>query len=444
MNIIKNHNMSKKLFAIIAFGSVCFTNAIAQEIQNDATAPLHLMKPAYKIPYTVPTAKEVKATMDRIKNYLDATTFMELDETGKMLRRGTFRLTSYEWGVTYSAMLRAGEVTGDPSYTKYAIDRMEFLAQLAPAFKKRLDEGEDIDPLMRQVVNPEALDDAGAICAAMLKAKDEKLKAQIETYYDFIANKQYRYKNGMFARLRPVKNTVWLDDMFMGIPALAFHGDVDKAIRQFKLFHDKMWVAERQLYRHGWVANELQKSTRTWAPSFFWGRANGWALLTACELLDVKESALIMNYFKAHINGLMPLQHHDGAWHQLLDRPDTYLETSCTAIYCYCIAHAINKGWLDAESYGAQALLAWNYVNAHVNAQGQVEGTCVGTGLAFDPAFYAYRPINNFAAHGYGPTIWAGAEIYQLVKTHHIKLNDSAIHFYPEDPGTDEPIFYVK
>ncbi len=436
--------MSKKLFAIIAFGSVYFTNAIAQEIQNDATAPLHLMKPAYKIPYTVPTAKEVKATMDRIKNYLDATTFMELDETGKMLRRGTFRLTSYEWGVTYSAMLRAGEVTGDPSYTKYAIDRMEFLAQLAPAFKKRLDEGEDIDPLMRQVVNPEALDDAGAICAAMLKAKDEKLKAQIETYYDFIANKQYRYKNGMFARMRPVKNTVWLDDMFMGIPALAFHGDVDKAIRQFKLFHDKMWVAERQLYRHGWVANELQKSTSTWAPSFFWGRANGWALLTACELLDVKESALIMNYFKAHINGLMPLQHHDGAWHQLLDRPDTYLETSCTAIYCYCIAHAINKGWLDAESYGAQAILAWNYVNAHVNAQGQVEGTCVGTGLAFDPAFYAYRPINNFAAHGYGPTIWAGAEIYQLVKTHHIKLNDSAIHFYPEDPGTDEPIFYVK
>jgi hypothetical protein len=79
-----------------------------------------------------------------------------------------------------------------------------------------------------------------------------------------------------------------------------------------------------------------------------------------------------------------------------------------------------------------------------VNAQGQVEGTCVGTGLAFDPAFYAYRPVNNFAAHGYGPLIWAGAEIYQLVKTHHIKLNDSAIHFYPEDPQTDEPIFYVK
>ena len=409
----------------------------AQEVQNDATAPLHLMRPAYKYAYGVPKAEEVKATMDRIKNYLDATTFMELDETGKMLKRGTFRLTSYEWGVTYSAMLRAGEVTGDKTYTRYAIDRMEYLAKLAPDFKKRLDKGETIDPLMHQVVKPEALDDAGAICAAMLKAKDAKLKDRIDTYYDFIAHKQYRYTDGMFARLRPVKNTVWLDDMFMGIPALALHGEVEEAQHQFQLFHDKMWVAGKGLYRHGWVPGDHH-------PAFFWGRANGWALLTACELLDVKESALIMNYFKEHLAGLLPLQHHDGAWHQLLDRNDTYLETSCTAIYCYCIAHAINKGWLDAETYGAQALLAWNYVNAHVNQQGQVEGTCVGTGLAFDPAFYAYRPVNNFAAHGYGPTLWAGAEIYQLLKTHHIKLNDSAIHFYPEDPGTDDPIFYVK
>ena len=414
------------------------SSAQAQEVQNDATAPLHLMKPAYKIPYAVPTPDEVKATMDRVKNYLDATTFMELDDTGKMLKRGTFRLTSYEWGVTYSAMLRAGEVTGDETYTKYSIDRMEYLAKLAPEFKKRLDKGEEIDPLMHQVVKPEALDDAGAICAAMLKAKDKKLQDRIDTYYNFIANEQYRYTDGMFARLRPVRNTVWLDDMFMGIPALALHGDVEEAQRQFKLFHDKMWVADKHLYRHGWIPDSDHH------PSFFWGRANGWALLTACELLDVKETPMIMTYFKEHLEGLLPLQHQDGAWHQLLDRNDTYLETSCTAIYCYCIAHAINKGWLDAESYGAQALLAWNYVNAHINQQGQVEGTCVGTGLAFDPAFYAYRPVNNFAAHGYGPTIWAAAEIYQLLKTHHIKMNDSAIHFYDEDPKTDEPIFYVK
>lgn len=436
--------MTKNLFTIMA---CCLMPAVMNaQVQNDATAPLHLMKPAYSIPYGVPAPEEVKSTMDRVKDYIANCTPMALDKSGKQLERGTFRLTSYEWGVTYSAMLRAGEVTGDKAYTQYAVDRMSFLCQQAPKFIKWKEKGEKIDPLMEQVVSPDALDDCGAICSAMLKAKkgglmpqkEQKLwDEQVERYYDFIANKEHRYTDGQFARLRPVKNTVWLDDMFMGIPALAFHGEYDEAMRQFRLFREKMWVTEKNLYRHGWVPGEHH-------PSFFWGRANGWALLTACELLDAKQTPEMMENFKAHLDGLLPLQHHDGAWHQLLDRNDTYLETSCTAIYCYCIAHAINQGWLDAETYGAQAILAWNYVNAHINATGQVEGTCVGTGLAFDPAFYAYRPVNNFAAHGYGPVIWAAAEIYQMVKTQHIKMNDSAVHFYPEDPGTDEPIFYVK
>ena len=83
-------------------------------------------------------------------------------------------------------------------------------------------------------------------------------------------------------------------------------------------------------------------------------------------------------------------------------------------------------------------------MSAHITDGGQVEGTCVGTGLAFDPAFYAYRPVNNYAAHGYGPVIWAGAEIYALLSSRCIKTNDSAVHYYPVDPKTDEPIFYVE
>lgn len=421
-------------------------SCMSQNVVNDATTPLHLMKPAYKYNYGVMDRKDVKSSIDRILDYLDKTTFAELDETGKHLRKGDFRLTSYEWGVTYSAMLRAGEVTGDARYTKYAIDRMDFLCKQAPRFIKMKNEGEDIDVLMEQVVSPDALDDCGAICCAMIKAKgikgnknDKLWQEQIDRYYDFIAHKEYRYSDGQFARLRPVKNTVWLDDMFMGIPALAFHGDYDEALRQFRLFREKMWVKEKSLYRHGWTPTESG-----YHPSFFWGRANGWALLTACELLDVKEDPYILDCFKQHLNGLMALQSSDGAWHQLLDRNDTYLETSCTAIYAYCLAHAINKGWIEAEPYIGQTLLAWNYVAAHITNSGQVVGTCVGTGLAFDPAFYAYRPVNNYAAHGYGPVIWAGAEIYAILSTHCIKTNDSAVHYYPVDPKTDKPIFYVE
>jgi rhamnogalacturonyl hydrolase YesR len=124
------------------------------------------------------------------------------------------------------------------------------------------------------------------------------------------------------------------------------------------------------------------------------------------------------------------LQDGTGFWHQLLDRNDSYLETSATAIYAYCIARAVNKGWLDAKAYGPMALLAWNAVSTKINANGQVEGTCVGTGMGFDPAFYYYRPVNVFAAHSYGPVLLAGAEMYRLLQQHPFEINDSAVQMY--------------
>jgi hypothetical protein len=50
------------------------------------------------------------------------------------------------------------------------------------------------------------------------------------------------------------------------------------------------------------------------------------------------------------------------------------------------------------------------------SAGGQVEGTCVGTGMAFDPAFYYYRPVNVYAAHGYGPGVIGGRRGHQFIK----------------------------
>ena len=177
---------------------------------------------------------------------------------------------------------------------------------------------------------------------------------------------------------------------------------------------------------HGWV-----ESMET-HPEFHWARANGWALLATVELLDVLPEDhpgrnFLLQQLKAHVKGLASYQSGTGFWHQLLDREDSYLETSATAIYAYCIAHACNKGWLDPMIFGPMSMLAWNAVSTKVNDKGQVEGTCVGTGMAFDPAFYYYRPVNVFAAHGYGPVLLAGAEIIQLLANFSFDINDSSL-----------------
>ncbi len=443
-------------------------NGGEEVVINDSNTPLHLMKPDYNTPYGVGSVEEVKACMDRVLNYLESCTPARVvdKKTGEtitdyanmgpdaQLERGTFRLASYEWGVTYSAMLAAAEATGDQAYMDYVTKRFSFLAEVAPYFKAIHEKEGRIDGQMRQILDPHALDDAGAVCAAMVKAqlKDPSLKLNplIENYINYIMNGEYRLADGTFARTRPFRNTLWLDDMFMGIPPVAWYsviaGDEQpryqaEAVRQVLQFAERMWVPEKKLFRHGWVESMEDH------PAFHWGRANGWAILTMCEVLDVLPENYpkrneIMTLYREHVRGLAALQSGEGLWHQLLDRNDSYLETSATAIYAYCIAHGINKGWLDAMTYGPVALLAWHGVTTQIDEQGQVGGTCVGTGMAFDPAFYYYRPVHKMAAHGYGPVIWAGAEIIDLLKSQHPKMNDSAVQFYRTEQKTDKAIFH--
>lgn len=435
---------------------------------NDSNTPLHLLQPDYQRPYGIPTVESVKENMDRILHYLmectptrvvnkntgeQITDYAQIDENSQ-LERGTFRLASYEWGVTYSAMIAAAEATGDKAYMDYVTTRFKFLAEVAPYFRKVMEKGGELDGQMRQILNPRALDDAGAVCAAMIKAymKDKSLDLStlIQNYISYIMNGEYRLADGTFARTRPLYNTLWLDDMFMGIPPIAWYSCVAgeeqskyqvEAVKQVLQFTERMWVPEKNLFRHGWVEEMTDH------PAFHWGRANGWALLTLCEVLDVlpetyPERDKIMEIFKAHVRGLAACQSGEGLWHQLLDRNDSYLETSSTAIYVYCMAHAINKGWIDALAYGPVVTLGWNAVTTQINEKGQVEGTCVGTGMAFDPAFYYYRPVNVYAAHGYGPVIWAGAEMINLLKKQYPKMNDSAVQYYSTEQKTDAPIFH--
>jgi unsaturated rhamnogalacturonyl hydrolase len=295
---------------------------------------------------------------------------------------------------------------------------------------------------LERVLHPNSLDDAGSMCAAMIKATRagicNDLQPMIDNYMSYISHDQFRLDDKTFARQGPHPHTLWLDDLYMGVPALAQMGKLtgdemyyDDAVKQVTQFTARMFNHETGLFMHGW-AEEMEIH-----PEFYWARANGWALLSMIELLDVlpenyKGREQVIQILKEHIQGIAACQSGTGLWHQLLDRNDSYLETSASAIYTYCIARAINKGYIDAKTYGSMVLLAWNAVTTRVNDKGQVEGTCVGTGMGFDPAFYYYRPQSALAAHGYGPVLLAGAEVITLIKTHSMAVEGGSVKFYGE------------
>ncbi len=445
----KNYLLGVAL-ALAATAPVC-----AQKV-NDVTTPLHLLQSEYPTPYGKPEVADLEKTLSRVYDYLNAHTPATLvDKTSgavltdytkvnenTIMQPGDFRLTSYEWGVTYAGMLLAAEQTSNPKYAAYVTERLNFLARATSAFESFEKNNPGVTYQMYKTVHPHALDDCGALCAAMIKAavagKAEGQEAMINNYIDYISTKEFRLADGTLARNRPQPNSIWLDDLFMSVPALAqmgaYSGDAryfDDAVKQVLQFAGRMFNDDKGLFMHGWI-QEMDEH-----PQFHWARANGWAVMTMVELLEVlpenyagREEVLAL--LRKHIRGLANYQDGTGFWHQLIDRNDTYLETSATAIYTYAIARSINRGYIDAKVYGPMVCLAWNAVATKVTDKGQVEGTCVGTGMGFDPAFYYYRQTNPYAAHGYGPVLLAGAEMIQLIKTHHAEVNDSALMFYEE------------
>jgi unsaturated rhamnogalacturonyl hydrolase len=407
---------------------------------NDSNTPLHLLRPDYPVPYGLVKKENIAGDLNRIHGYLDKVTPTAFVDTksGKTLtdltkidqhtalQKGDYRIVSYEWGVTYSSMLLASQVTGDPRFKEYADKRLQFIAESVPYFKKTSAEHADwgtAGPL-RGLVDPHALDDCGAMCAAMIKATragtNGNFRPLIDSHIDYILNREHKLKDGTLARNRPQPNTIWLDDLFMAVPALAQMGKLtgdkkyyDEAVKQVIQISGRMFDKGKGVYMHGWVEGMSEH------PEFHWARANGWAILTKVELLDVLPlnhpgRPKILELLKAHVRGLAAYQSGSGFWHQLLDRNDSYLETSATAIYTYAIAKAMT-------------LLAWNAISTKINKEGQIEGTCVGTGMGFDPAFYYHRPISPFAAHGYGPVIMAGAEVITLLDNKAFEINDSSV-----------------
>jgi len=413
--------------------------------------------PAYVAVARQPTPADITAILDRVLAYVDSATPARLidRQTQREITDFTsvqpnltlerdpsrpFMIASYEWGVAYSGMLSAAEATGDARFSDFVARRFALIAHALPSFRAQpAGGGPPFRNPLRGLIAPQRLDDIGAMDAALIKARlagvGPDLQPVIATAAEFLSRGQFRLPDGTLARHWPVPESIWADDMYMSVPALAQMGKLtgqasyyDDAVRQVLQISQRLFEPAKGIYRHGWI------SANPDSLDVHWARANGWCMLAMAELLDVLPAdhpgrTQVLGLLRAQIRGVAALQSGLGLWHQLLDRPDTYLETSASAMFVYGIAHAVDQGWISPE-YATIAQTGWNAVAGKVNAQGQVEGTCVGTNFALDLPYYYFRPTSPLAAHGYGPTLLAGAEMLRLLRSDRIAVTPEVGSIY--------------
>ncbi|MDR3261960.1 MAG: glycoside hydrolase family 88 protein [Tannerella sp.] len=205
---------------------------------------------------------------------------------------------------------------------------------------------------------------------------------------------------------------MWIDDMFMItiIQAQAFKATgkqeyIDRAAREMVVYLDSL-QRPNGLFFH--------------APDvpFFWGRGNGWMAAGMTELLrwlpdtNPDRPRILKGYLKM-MESLKSFQSATGMWNQLIDAPDCWAETSCTAMFTYAMITGVKHGWLNAGEYGPVARKAWLALVPYINADGNVTEVCAGTNKKDDRQYYYDRPRITGDYHGQAPVLWC---VYALIE----------------------------
>ena len=342
---------------------------------------------------------------------------------------------NYPWGVTLFGLLRLSDITGDSTSEKFVNEHNLICAHYyawLTGLSVSITNSEEFNAFthsckIKGLMTLGSLDNCGAMgnemLEGMIRCPDQvtpEEKEVVARIADWVVNQQARLPDGTLWRPKSMGGTLWPDDLYMGgvfLVRWGIYNHDQKFIEDAanNIIHQAALEADADgLWFHGYFVNEKKH-----AP-FKWGRGNGWVTVTLVETISAldEKSPLrpqLLAILKNQIEGLKKVQAADGMWRQVLDKPELWEETSCTAMFAYGIARAVNRGWIDASNMEV-ARRAFTGIAKNVSADGRVHGTCQGTNIGTDLDFYANRPRPDDDLHGRGPVLLAGAEILSSAK----------------------------
>lgn len=337
---------------------------------------------------------------------------------------------NYPVGVTLYGLAQMGRTLERPDLVAYAADHVAQTVRWYPYTKwdYKQYKGTGIN---QSIADIDSLDDCGSFGSTMLELyRDHKQISGVEDLAEvigtYMSQAQERLPDGAFYRKHGQgEDTMWADDLYMSVPFLCRYYEltgnekyINDAARQFLLFREYLYIPEEKLMSHVY---DFEQSLATGVP---WGRGNGWVLFSLSELLSVlpeeqPERGELLEMFRTLSAGYLTHQSEEGLWRQVINEPDAYLETSCTAMFIYAYARGVRNGWLnDKASYSNSAIQAWNGLTRHsIDARGNLYGVCRGSGYSHSSRYYKKDLLPQLNdTHGIGIVMLAGVELLRLIE----------------------------
>ena len=264
--------------------------------------------------------------------------------------------------------------------------------------------------------------------------------AAIETLRDQL-REQPRTSEGGFWHKQVYPNQMWLDGLFTGTTFYARYAawkpepeawpdianqfiTVDKHTRKANGLNHHGWDESRQM---GWSDSITGCSPETW------GRAEGWYVMALCDVLelmpaDQPEREALVTILRRVMDALLTVQDKEThLWYQVPDRggdEGNYLESTCSAMYCFGMAKGVRLGVLP-ESYKTEAEQVMEGLQAHklrTNEDGTLSliDCCAVAGLGGNPyrdgtySYYVHERIRDDDPKGVAPLILAALELSKI------------------------------
>ncbi|MBN8822546.1 MULTISPECIES: glycoside hydrolase family 88 protein [unclassified Spirosoma] len=204
----------------------------------------------------------------------------------------------------------------------------------------------------------------------------------------------------------------WMDDMYMitVLQAQAYRATknaayLDRTARQMIAYLDTLQTPNGLFYH----ADDVP---------FYWGRGDGWLAAGMTELLSILPEdniyrPRILQGYRNMMKTLLNYQDKNGMWHQLLDDPTAWPETSGSAMFTFAFIRGLKKGWLDEKTYGPAARKAWIALCGYLDDKGDLSAICEGTNKKNDRQYYLDRKRITGDLHGQAPMIWCAMSLVQ-------------------------------
>ncbi len=201
----------------------------------------------------------------------------------------------------------------------------------------------------------------------------------------FIQNQATRTGDGGLGHWRG-NQQLWVDTLWMTCPVLAPLAKIDNrpelmdgAVHQLKVYSQHLQNEQSGLFYHMYDDSVGDRS------DFFWARGNGWTAMSYVEVLRRLDPSLaayepLRRDYLRLLDGFLKTQDPDtGLWHTILDKPETYVESSASAMILYSMIETERLGLITGRTLVERAADAWSGLNARVSSGGHFVDVSGGT-----------------------------------------------------------------